>query len=178
MSSSDSRAVEGKDLWAVWHEAFAFEETQIRSFGKSLQDPRWPPLVSIIPSSAWYQCNASLHDICMSLVAPRDSSVLHLLMEAGSNTSSSLMLAEMVVVLRIPGHRIPLSLSLEKTLTTCGSKPAEWIRFAASSSSECSTTVIGGNKGGRHDSQWLAQVWAALNLVISHFKSSSATPVF
>lgn len=58
-------------------------------------------------------CSVSLHDICSSLVAPRDSSVLHLLMEARSNTSLSLMLAEMVVVLRIPGQWIPFSLSLE-----------------------------------------------------------------
>lgn len=68
VSSSDLRAVEGKDLWAVWHGAFAFEETQMRSFGKSLQDPRWTPLgfnytiLSLVP----LQClSAASISLCM-----------------------------------------------------------------------------------------------------------------
>lgn len=60
-----------------------------------------------------YSLYLSLCDILRFLVALQNSSVLHLLIQARSNTSCSLMIAEMVVVLKIPGHQIPLSLSLE-----------------------------------------------------------------
>lgn len=43
-SPSDSRVVDGKDLWAEWHVALAFEEKQMRPFGKYPEDPRWTPV--------------------------------------------------------------------------------------------------------------------------------------
>lgn len=77
-------------------------------------DSPWSQLYQhLLGITAFPLYSLSLHDIPRSLVAPQDSSVLHLLIQARSNTSCSLMIAEMVVVLRIPGHQIPLGLSLE-----------------------------------------------------------------
>lgn len=66
----------------------------------------------------------SLHDIPRSLVAPQDSSVLHLLIQARSNTSYSLMMLGLVAVLRIPGHQISPSVYHWKSLTTCSRRSA------------------------------------------------------
>lgn len=60
-----------------------------------------------------YSLYLSLHDISRSLVSLQDDSVLHLLIQARSNTSCSLMIAVMVVMLRIPRHQLPLGLSLK-----------------------------------------------------------------
>lgn len=120
VSLLDSRVEDDKDLWAEWHVAFAFEETQMTPLGNPPRTQDGLPLVSIIPASAQrysipslQSLSFSLHDFPRSLVAPQDSSVLHLLIQARSNTSCSLMIAEMVVVLRIPGLQNPFTLSLE-----------------------------------------------------------------
>lgn len=77
-------------------------------------DSPWSQLYqSLRGTIASHSLYLSLHDISRSLVSLQDDSVLHLLIQARSNTSCSLMIAVMVVMLRIPRHQLPLGLSLK-----------------------------------------------------------------